>query len=315
MTHSHPTPLRQSFNNWANLAKIGIGLPHNGHAHILMAAGKKPCLITQWPLQDFDQEKYTKLQPFVDSGQIVLIGVKELEFPTHIICHPDAAEAARTQIPILQKKHSRMPLNQQEWQAEEAFLRDYCMISVRDKDGRFVPDEINKRNRNESPEECQLLLEGKIKATLPVMTGENFGNAPPEILQKITSGELTSVNVRTEIKGMAVLAQRDCREMGKELFARYYNQREGYSFLSKDDHTKRIGALLGYTEADTAFFLKERTGSLIDRLKSKYSDAIRAARAEWLLANPPSWETSPNSPTNPASAGAGNSAPRLHGVG
>lgn len=249
-----------------------------------MMAGAKPTLITQWPLTaDNGGEDYTQLQPLIDSGQIVVAGINETSFPHHIICHPEDLEAAKKGAIITSKMWNNLQLEDSEINYHNDFLKNYCGISL--------PEDFNARSKA-THLEPHLLLNKEIRTTLALMTGvdNSFGAIPALIADKISAGELCAVHVNTDIQSIAVLAQRDCLDMGKELFARYYKNDEGYEPLSNEAGTKRVGELLGYTQADTDFFLGAGTKpmsqhSLGDRIQITLFPLLRDIRAETMIYN------------------------------
>ena len=275
--------LRPIFNMVAN---IGIGLPHAGYETKLMMAGVKPCLITAWPsTADKGEEDYTQLQPLIDSGQIVVAGIKETSFPVHIICHAADVDAAQKQAVITPKMWGNIPLNDNEIQYYNDFLKTYCGMKF--KDINQLNAELGERYYDQGESEIDLLLNSNIRATLPLMTGINnsFVKIPKSIADKISSGELCAVHVRTDIQSMAVLAQRDCLDMGKELFAITFKDQDGYKRLHGDNYHKRVGELLGYTKNDTAYFTRDRDSDnkILEWLREKAEPTLLTIRAETMI--------------------------------
>lgn len=272
-------------------ASLGIGSPHTGYEVPLMAAGKKPCLITAWPLQADIGGDYTKLQPLIESGHIIVMAIKEFEFPYHIICKPHLRKEAQKAAGIRAKRIENMPIEEHEWRWEERFIEAHCNIQLRDKDGRVLVDEFNQRVRN-SGNEYKLLMDGTIAATIPVMTGENFRNTPPAIQEQLKNGTLCASFAYAYINSAAILAQKNCEDMGKELAARCWRAGESYPPLSDKEATRRVGHLLGYTPEDTEFFLTVGTQhpskhTAEDKGKIAAYDLLRYARAQSLLKNEP----------------------------
>lgn len=253
----------------------GIGLPHAGHEVELMIAGVKPCLITGWPLTAHKgQEDYTKLQPLIDSGQIIVAGIQEITFPKHIICRPEDVEAAKKQAALEYKVSNYIVLSIDELNDYYDFWPKYYGIKI-ENNAPSVED-FNKRSQN-SHLEPERLLKGEIRMTLPVMTGtdNSFRAIPRALADKISSGELCAVPVTSHTQSMAVLALRDCLDMGKELFARYYKNDEGYEPLSNEEWNHRVGELLGYTKADTDYFLRQEPQSKSGKKRAKLDDALQ----------------------------------------
>ncbi len=267
------------------VANIGIGIPHAGYETKLMIAGAKPTLITLWPLQNINEENFTQLQPLIDSGQIVVAGIEEISFPHHIICRPEDVEAAQKQAIITEKMRNNLPLNDNEIQYYNNFLKTYCGMKF--KDINQLNAELGERYYDQGESEIDLLLNSNIRATLPLMTGINnsFVKIPKSIADKISSGELCAVHVDTKIQSMTVLAQRDCLDMGKELFAIAFKDQDGYKRLHGDNYHKRFGELLGYTKNDTAYFTRDRDSDnkILEWLREKAEPTLRAIRAELLI--------------------------------
>lgn len=275
---------------FAEMAQIGIGLPHHGYEVPLMLAGKKPCLIGSWPLRA-QGEDFTQLEPLIQSGQLVMIGSIDFVGSEHIFCLAADIEAVQAAAIIEKKRWAREPVTREEFERHHAFLETYSGITFRDAEEKFDPSIFNERSKN-SQEDCGLLLNGQIRATLPIITGTEFKNCPSQIKEKLENGTFCAVHMRTETIGLAVISQKDCVDMGRELFARYWHQGQGYEPLSDVDSIKRIGHLLGYMPQDTEFFLTTGSKPPAEHTEEERNiiesfEMVRRARAEYLLSDAP----------------------------
>ena len=268
------------------VAKAGIGLPHSDFETDLILAGKKPALITGWPLRDTPEDKYTKLQPFVDSGDIVLIGTHSKKVQSNVICTPQHLDSARKYATTERKFLENVRPDEEELQHYHAFRKEFLMTA----NGQEFCDRAN--DLDAPRKETDRLLKGEIKATVPLWVGEDFKFVPKDIREKIQSGELHAVTVQSYDSLTAVLSPKSSVDAGRELYARCWTKAEDYPTLDVDDSTKRIGQLLGYTEADTALFtriqkIKHSELGLRDRLHVACYPMLRYARAQSLLMDDP----------------------------
>jgi hypothetical protein len=264
--------------------QAGIKNPHDLYEVELMEGAKKPCLIRAWPLTG----QYARLQPLIDSGHIVVIGTYDFVENYHILHHPDVTADAQKMASILNKSFGGARLETEEWQFNDLFWTKHCGITVRDAEGRFIDRHLKERRKNNSHGDYDLLLNGKIRATLDVMTGTDFNATPPAIRAALQSGEITATLVKTKVTQTAVLAQKDSIHMGRELLARYFNNEAGYTPLVGKAWTRRIGELLGYTQADTDFFMTINAKEIADRtsqeeLHLRVMPLLRHVRATTML--------------------------------
>jgi hypothetical protein len=264
------------------LAKPGLQGPHEGYETELMLAGKKPVMITAWPLKDTKLDQFTKLQPFIDSRAIVVIGSQSHEFQRHIICTPSILNEATKQADIVRKFRSRTEVSND----EVDFYHDFKEKSWGTKSTDDYFTRLNKPNL--LSQETDLLLSGKIGATLPVSLGINLRNLPIDIKKRIGSGELVTVLVDSSFETNVVLSPRSSISSGQELYARYYKNSEGYECFTPAENTRRIGLLLGYTDNDVDFFLgKEKLNQFIREIMFATSDLRKYARVQSLLMEKP----------------------------
>ncbi len=264
--------------------QAGIKNPHDGYEVELMEGGKKPCLISAWPLT----EQHARLRPLIDSGHIVVIGTHDFVENHHILHHPDVTADAQKMASILNRAFSGARLEPEEWQFKDLFWTKHSGIVVRDTEGRFIDDYLRERYKNNRHGDYDLLLNGKICATLDVMTGTDFNATPPQIRTALQTGSIVATLVSTKITQMAVLAQKDCVHTGRELLARYFNNGTGYPPLVGGAWTMRIGELLGYTQADTDFFITINAQEIADRtsqelLHLQVMTLLRHVRATTML--------------------------------
>lgn len=271
-------------------SQIGIGAPHDGYETELMLAGIKPCMVTGWPHPD------QRLQQALDQDRLVLSGIHTVSFPRYILCNTDVAEHAARYAVIERKIADSKRLDDNDITDRVAFLENYCGIRF-DIDPTSLDSTNNLQKRFTAGDmigaECDLLGKGTIQATLPLMTGTNhsYTRLPPEIRAKIATGELSAILVHTRTEDSAVLAQPACAEMGQELFARFFQNEEGYQpFSGTADFTRRVGYLLGYTDADTTFFLTTGNKLIADlarreKVRIAAFPFLRYCRAQSLLLN------------------------------
>lgn len=271
------------------VSQIGISAPHDGYETELMLAGIKPCMITGWLHPD------QRLQHALNQDRLVLSGIHTVSFPKYILCTTDVAKDVARYAVIERKIADSEKLDNDDIAGRVAFLENHCGIlfdidpsldSTNNFQRRFTAGDLIGA-------ECDLLRKGTIQATLPLMTGTNHSHThlPLDIGAKIETGVLSAILVHTRTEDSAVLAQPACAEMGQELFARYFQNEEGYPPLSGTaDFTRRIGYLLGYTDADTTFFLTTGNKFTADfTLKEKFHVTalpfLRYCRAQSLLLN------------------------------
>lgn len=81
-----------------------------------------------------------------------------------------------------------------------------------------------------------------------------------------------------------VYAQSNKIEEGKEIYARYYKNSEGYPPLESEEAFKRIGELLGYTENDIALGLcKKYQNIFINAIMLKTNDWRCKIRKKYMI--------------------------------
>lgn len=84
----------------------------------------------------------------------------------------------------------------------------------------------------------------------------------------IETGEIVLIGSKTFDKEVCVYAQADKISEGKELYARYFNDDEGYDELEDSQWHKRIGKLLGYSDQDITLYERRGIyGHILDRTK------------------------------------------------
>ena len=222
-----------------------IGHPKSGSVRRMR--DMKPCMITDWPHPD------QRLQHAIDQSRLVLSGIHVVSFPRYILCHKDIAELTSRYATIEKKIFAGGILDENEIANRIQFSQDHQGIRL-DTDTHPHNSAKSFSARHSAADiigaECDLLIRREIHATLPIMTGINHSHAclPPEIRSKLAAGDLSATLIHTRTEESAVLAQAACAEMGKELFARYFLNEDGYASLrGTPDFTKRIGYLLGYT--------------------------------------------------------------------
>jgi hypothetical protein len=83
---------------------------------------------------------------------------------------------------------------------------------------------------------------------------------------------------------LQVYAQADKIEEGKELYARYYLDGEGYPKLEEEEEYKRVGELLGYNQNDISWALgKKYQNKIIKSVLEKTTDWRCKVRKEYML--------------------------------
>lgn len=268
------------------LAKPGLQAPHERYETELMLAGKKPAMITTWPLKDTKLGQYTKLQPLIDNGSIVVIGTITAQLGRHIICNSEHLESSYRFADLERKIKSRSTCTDDEMDFYRAFRKNAMGTAT-------INEFIERYNHpQKTRRETDLLLTGKIGATVPISTGVNLKGIPIKTKKMVESGSLHATLIDNLVATSVVISPKSFVDAGKELFARYFNDNEGYETLSGDEWIKRIGELLGYSPADTEFFIRVKSTppseyTAFDRILFATSDLRKYARAQSLLMDTP----------------------------
>lgn len=107
----------------------------------------------------------------------------------------------------------------------------------------------------------------------------------PQMNRLIQSGKIVHIgDSQFKDKTIQVYAQSDKVEDGKELYARYYNDGDGYPELDDTEEYKRVGKLLGYTENDVLFATGQKyRSSLIRRAMNSTNDLRCKIRKDYML--------------------------------
>ncbi len=240
----------------AAVARPGLGNPHSPYETELMTAGAKPVAIMEPKWVD------TRMQERIDNGAIVFIDTKTFVKTERIYCHRDEAENAKEFARIIASSHcARQPPSPEELRnLESFFLRP---VKTPKENFQNVASWHNKSfeilmalRNGKTPPEVISILKQEITALPPLFVIED--DTSLNILDdSVGNNLLSSVDYVTEIT-LSVYAQKDKVEDGKELYARYYKNGEGYEKLSEKDAAKRIGRLLGFTENDLAWHTGEK---------------------------------------------------------
>lgn len=267
------------------VASPGIGNPHTPYEAELMAAGVKPAAL-------MDPAHVTaEMQAAINAGSVVLIGEHILERTHRIYCLPDQVDQAREAARILSDSfQNHTPLTAEDGAAV------FDLFGV-DADGTRrvfaistgMPDIQDRLLREQDAPEVDDLLGDRIKALPPFLMHEQIPAARP-LEDAVAQGRLGSADIKcTHL--CQVFAQSSRQEEGKELFARYYRNGEGYDALPENEGAARVGRLLGYTENDIVWCYGDKyQNPVIEQLMHWTRDLRAWARKESMLMDglPPS---------------------------
>lgn len=107
----------------------------------------------------------------------------------------------------------------------------------------------------------------------------------PKMQELIEAGRIAHIgdyHVKNQV--IQVYAQSDKEEEGKELFARYYKDGEGYPKLAYEDEYRRVGELLGYNQNDIDWALgKKYRNNLINSILMETIEWRCKIRKDYML--------------------------------
>lgn len=270
----------------AAVASPGLGNPHTPYEAELMATGAKPVAIMN--PKDVD----TRMQEMIDNGSVVFIASNTFEKTERIYCIRDETENAKDIAGIITSCHQAgQPPNLEDARnIKSFFLRPVTSPKETFKGAAAWQAESHKilmalRNGEMSPE-VTAILKQEITALPPLLVIEH-DSALNILDEEVNNNLLSSVDYKVEMP-IAVYAQKDKVEDGKELYARYYKDNEGYEELPGEDCAKRVGRLLGFTENDLAWHTggKYRNHTVI-KLMEATADFRQQARVKLMLMDAP----------------------------
>lgn len=259
--------LRPAF---ALAARPGIGLPHHDREAELLVNGAKPTAI-------LNQEMITEeLEQALENGSVVHIGDKEFDQRLRIYCQPEDIENAETVARIFERGLSE-PENITT--GEQELIDDFINqpADVRDISGWLHRAALDVKTRFFGADSIeQQLIKGDLKSSVFNV----IGREESLLDEAVERGDLVAVDIRnTQL--ISVFAHANHVDKGNELYSRSYQNAEGYEALNHNDHHKRIGELLGYTDNDFAWFSGQKyTHPLVHKIMEMTSDFRRWARQE-----------------------------------
>lgn len=269
---------------WQVLASPGLGNPHTPHEAALMLAGVKPVAIVL-------TKDAARMQPGIQSGQIVHIADEIFDRTHHLYFNHQAADSANLAVSIIT----------QSWKEHEAFPQDLDFIpglfSYTHQTGRAVEKHkmsIGKRmdTLNEDihfgrqNQDLNDFLEGKILALPPIHCHPQM-DLPASLTERHARGEISLLKYNVPLT-IQVYAQADKADEGRELHARYYSTENEYPPLSGEAQAARIGKLLGFTDNDIAWHLGTKyQGPISSRFMEETKEIRQYARLKMML-----WDSS-----------------------
>lgn len=232
-------------------SKPGLGNPHTPYEAELMTHGVKPVAIMD------SRMVTTQMQAAIDAEQIIKIDEIVCESTYRIYCSPFEVEDVSNAAGILQgilQSHNNPN------QTEILFLSDVFETPIVEDDRHIASTMTSIFTEmsileaavyeDEKTETMNDLLAKKRKA-LPPIQYDSDGSLPydADLEYAVERGDLSAVDFKTS-ELIQVFAQADKQEEGKELFARYHKNGDGYEPLEGEEGARRIGQLLGFTDND-----------------------------------------------------------------
>jgi hypothetical protein len=249
-------------------ASHGIGAPYGDYEQQMMAAGHKPTLIASPKLIE------PALQEAIDNGTVVQVQTTTLDFIYRFYCAHQHLQMAQYLSGLYQQLRAKPETVAPE---DHQMCREYFQKALTPP-GKSEPDKSFWSYADiATDEEVKSLLDGHVSILPkpqryhPQLVNKALEEAVRK--NKITFSEMYS----TEI--IAVYAQTNKIEEGKELAARYWHNEEGYQSLPDKELLDRIGALLGYTKRDTDYFGQWQRGE-INPAEQKIYDETADSRRE-----------------------------------
>lgn len=261
------------------MASPGLGNPHTPYEAELMVAGVKPVAI-------MDPEAVTAaMQRSIDAGTIVEIATIANSRTERLYCRPEAIGDARRAADVLAQSAQSHTLPSE---SDQKFLADFFCYNNLSAAEAYIDmrgdayDVEGALFKGRTHERMTDLLAGNIAALPPVLFEKTqMPNIPLE--EALAKGTLAAVDIRSELL-TKVFAQSGKVEEGKELYARYYKDSEGYQRLEGDEAAKRVGHLLGFTDNDVAWFTGEKyQNPAVHKLMEMTNGIRQYARRESLI--------------------------------